>query len=1146
MNAVNETLDSFIESLRNRNIFLKLNDNNNLEIDAPKGALDKEIIELMKLHKQQLIDYLKKRDVQTSMSEQIPIAPMGVSYPLSSAQTRVWVSDKIHGETTAYNLISSVELTGEFDPIFFEKSVMAVVDRYEILRTVFRKDEAGDVRQWISPVDVLDFKLCYFDWTNDDGAGKAEAFIKVDSQNTFDLENGPLFRIALFKLKKDKYILYYNLHHIICDAWSMNVLSENILKAYNAFKNLLEPNFPPLRIQYKDFAVWQQAQLETEAFRLSQQYWLSQFEGVLPELNLFPSTIRPAVQNTNGYVLSTSILHPSLVSKLKKMSGQSGGSLFIGLVASLKAILYKYSGQQDIIIGTPASGRDHADLHDQIGFYINTLALRTRFSGKENFQDLLNRVRETVMKAYDHQLYPFDRLIEDLKVKRKPHRSLLFDVFLNYEAMGDTSFPGQPVNSPKILKDSVNEDIQDMGIATSKFDLIFNFKEAGEGISLAVEFNRDIYSPEQISALIRNYKNLLVAVLNTPSQALASINYTSNTDLKLITEVFNNTAVDYPLETVVELFKKQVGKNADMPAVSDGRNTISYEQLDRKSNRLAYYLHSKGITKGSLVPILMHRSIDIIVAVLGILKAGAAYVPIDPAYPAERCAYILSDVDPTAIITEKYFETQLIDEDIEKIFIDGDDAFWESMPAEPLGFTFTEANLAYVMYTSGSTGTPKGVKINHGNLSNYLQWVLECYIPGANEGNFGLYSSFAFDLTVTSLFGSLVKGKLLRVFPSDDEISDVLKTYFDNNSGLDIIKLTPAHIQLIDSLDIVSTGVRKVIVGGDKLHRKHIEILRKINPEMLVYNEYGPTETAVGVTVAEIIPKGDYLHIGKPIANTQIHILDSHLNTTPVGVAGEIYIGGAQVSDGYWRREGLTADKFMQDPFNEGGRLYKTGDVGYWRADGNIEFLGRTDEQVKIRGHRVEPGEIENAICSDSAIKDAVVVTRETVEGDRELVAYIISGTHIEAGILQQYLKSRLPAYMIPARFMQVEEFPVNVNGKVDKERLPQVVDSPEEEIDRYVAPRNSVEEKLVEIWKEVLGLDNEISVIDNFFKLGGHSIKAIKMLSRVSKEFGIIINVQKLFEEPTIKELAEKVINAGWGMSEQIVNEDEYERFKI
>ena len=821
----------------------------------------------------------------------------------------------------------------------------------------------------------------------------------------------------------------------------------------------------------------------------------------------------------------------------------------MGLLASLKILLYRYTGNKDIIVGTPLAGREHRDLQDQIGYYINTLALRTRFEEKDNFQQVFDVVRTTTMEAYEHQSYPFERLVEDLQLLKDPGRSMLFDIFVNLQNTTDDDLSRQAGEKDDLWQTD-RDQILDLGPATCKFDLIFNFQEMGDDIYLAIEFNNDIHVKENIISLLQHYKQLLASILDNPLLPVNELSYLSVEEEGEIGRLSRGPEESYDSRPVTVVFSEGVQYWGKEVALRCGDKEWSYAELEARSNQVAHYLVKQGVGRDSLVGLYMNRSPEMVAGILGILKAGGAYVPIDPSYPSERVSHILSEIGGAVIISDSSSVLRL-PEGLRVLVLEEAWAMLASQPSADLGLVPDEEQLAYVLYTSGSTGVPKGVEIAHRSLSHYMQWVLRTYIPEAESGNFGLYSSLSFDLTVTSLYGPLLKGKTLTIFPQDREIGDVLRDYLAEGSGLDILKLTPSHIQLIGALGIQRSSLRKVIVGGEQLHVQQVKILQRLNAAIEIYNEYGPTESTVGCSVSRIaggVP--EVIDIGRPVWNMAIYLLDSQQRLVGDGVTGELYIGGVQVGRGYWKRPELTAEKWIRNPYREGELLYRSGDLGRRGRDGRIEYLGRTDDQVKIRGYRVEPGEIESVLKAHESLKAAVVVVRTTASGEKELVGYV-QGTGRGVGEeLRNYLQSRLPEYMVPGTIVELEEMPLTSNGKIDRRMLQQGSGGGATGglSGSYVAPDNEVEARLAAIWKEALGVQGEVGVMDSFFELGGHSIKAIKMLAQVSKEYGVVVSVKELFEEPFVQKMAKKILNIQWLKATMPANshDQEYEKIEI
>lgn len=1026
------------------------------------------------------------------------------TYPLSPSQYRLWVLSQFEEASIAYNMPRYIELEAGYDVEMLKKSIEYVINRHESLRTVFIRDNQGEARQKIVGVDVLKFTIQYEDLSEiKDKNFAISQFILKDSKKPFDLENGPLFRASLLKLADDTLVFYYVIHHIIGDEWSLQVLGRDVLAYYNHYTQKEALTLPKIGIQYKDYTAWKLETLETETSINSKTYWNEKLSGNVPLVNLPSTKSRPKIKSYNGQALSTYV-SPKVTQKLKEYNQKNGGSLFISLLTVWNIICFRYTQQRDIITGTPISGRDHIDLENQIGFYVNTLALRNEIQEGDNFDTLYNRVKEITLEAFNHQAYPFDMLVEDLDLNRDASRNALFDVMLIL----------QNINKEEVTYD-INEDalneIVDRGACLSKFDIELNFQEVNDYLSFAVKYNADVYEKEMVENLMKHFKQLLYQIVGNTKIALDKIDYlTENEKHELLYEV-NHTSVSYPQgETLVSSFKKQAQTNPDAIAIAFNEKRLTYRELDELSNQLTNYLLEKhGVLKDALVAISLEQSEWLMVAILGVLKSGAAYVPIDSEYPTSKIEYIKSDSNCKVLIDQKEL-----------------DAFktrYTKYSKNPISLEVESESLAYVIYTSGSTGNPKGVMIEHHSLMNYLNWATSHYFESNfNNKDFGLFTSLSFDLTVTSLFLPLINGGTLNVLDPTLDIPTTLTRYLESQvSG---IKLTPAHISILESLDIDVSHQEVAIIGGDVLHKNHVDILRKRNPSIKIYNEYGPTESTVGCIVYEVVSSQEDILIGTPIANTEIYIINDACQLEPKGVVGEICISGKGLARGYFNREELNAEKFIDHPFKENEKLYKTGDLGRWLWNGNIEFLGRKDNQVKVNGHRIELGEVEYQLQLKESISEAVVLVNQTTNGAKELIAYLVATEEQNISDIRNYMLSKLPDYMVPSRYVQVASMPITVNGKIDKKSL---VNCDGRELlseATFQLPTNKEEETILAIWEEILGND-KISVKDNFFDLGGNSIKAIKILHKINQEFMTDINLRSLFNNPTIQNIAAQII---------------------
>ncbi|WP_410503394.1 amino acid adenylation domain-containing protein [Gillisia sp. Hel_I_29] len=1034
-------------------------------------------------------------------------------YAISDSQRRLWVLSQFEGGSSAYNMPSRIFLDGSYDVDLFKRAIYSVVDRHEILRTVFKENSQGEIRQWILERDALGFEIGELDLQGEaDIESSVLNYLDNDRMVEFDLAKGPLLRAILLQVSEDRYVFYYNMHHIISDGWSMDVLSRDVFKYYEFYKSGGELDLPALRIQYKDYASWQLSQLSTSIYQGHRDYWTGLLGGDLPVLDLPSSKVRPVIQSHQGQLLRTYISKES-TQGLKRFSHQEGGTLFMGLLSSLKALLYRYTGQEDLVVGTPVAGREHSDLEDQIGFYINTLALRNEVRSEDSFEDLFRRVRQRTLDAYEHQGYPFDRLVEDLELRRDTSRNVIYDISVVLQNFEEESTVLEPT------EEMVNT-VYDDGISVSKNDVEFTFGEQGDYLYLNVGYNTDVYEQEMLEGFIVHYKEFLEKLLSNPEALIGSIDYLAEEERVELLDVFNATAFDYPRDkTVVELFEEQVSKTPEAIAVVYEEERLSYEELNRRSNQLAHYLQAHyTIEPDDLVGIMLPRSSWMIVGILGILKSGGAYVPIDPDYPEDRKSYIISETNLKVLIinSESMFdvldlETSILAIDIELENYKGDSESGINPP-----HIANSKDLAYVIYTSGSTGKPKGVMVEHESILNTI--LSQINYLSLEEGNRGLqFASSSFDASVWEVFLLLLSGGSLYIIDSEkrrnpEEIEDFIK-----DCSIDVATIPPSYLSQLDVSRL--SGLSKLITAGEAAnYKKASEFLTYGG---LYFNAYGPTESSICATIFKVSSIYDDLPlsipIGAPISNTEIYILNREGLLQPVGVTGELYIAGSGLARGYLNNELLTKERFVSNPFKEGTRMYKTGDLGRWNSDGTITFLGREDAQVKIRGYRIELGEIESVLLGHADIDEAVVLANDN-DGVKELVAYFVSSLDHDSASLRSYLKGFLPDYMLPSYYVAMEGLPLTPNGKIDRRSLP----SPEGlEISHgveYVAPRNDIEHSLVKVWEEVLKREG-IGVKDNFYNLGGDSIKSIQVVSRL-RQYGYSTKVEHILRNPVLEDL--------------------------
>ncbi|MCT2410078.1 amino acid adenylation domain-containing protein [Chryseobacterium antibioticum] len=1041
----------------------------------------------------------------------IPSAPSLDFYPLSSSQRRLWILSRFEGSEGAYNIPAVFRLTGDFDVSSLQKSYFGLLSRHEILRTVFRESSTGEAFQLVLPEVLAEsFEHLVFDFTSEKAA--IDAALSQETGRVFDLSYGPLIRLTILEDRSgDGYIFCLVMHHIISDGWSMDILKRELFTLYNHFKSGRVAVLPPLTLQYKDYAFWEQSELEQSAVH-SRVYWQTQLSGDLPLLHLPSKGARPVVKTYNGCHVSGSV-SIEILSLLKQLSLDSGGTLFMTVLSAVKVLLYRYSGQKDLIIGTPVAGRDHADLQDQIGFYVNTLALRSRIEGEERFIDFLSSVREMTLSGYSHQSYPFDRLVDDLNVVRDLSRNPVFDVMLSFQDSGD----GGTDNSAETLEGVILGSYTDSSYVISKFDLDFSFSETSSGLSIGLGYNTDIYEKSFAEKLLKSLEILLNSICHSPETGIDQLEILGSEYRYLLTEGFNQTALEYPQDkTVLDFFDSQVLLTPDHRALVFEGHELSYRELNERSNQFADYLHMHySIGREDLVGVQLERSEDLIVTILGILKSGGAYVPIDPSYPSDRIAYMIEDSGC-------------------KVNIDSEEYLLFNLDKANYSITSPKANpipidLAYVIYTSGSTGHPKGVMVEHEGLMNLLSHVTTAFpLSNQSSGLFPLLASNAFDISLFELFYPLLQGTGVLVL-GNEKSKDVgyLKDHLGEMSSLHTVPaLMSELLSQVRAMDSHAeySHIDYIFIGGDKVPTGVLHDIRKTFPNAKIITLYGPTECTIFLLTRSYTGSGDEFKgslLGGPVSNTQVYILSEGDSLCPVGVVGEICISGVGVARGYLNRPDLTLEKFVSNPFVSGSRMYKTGDLGRWHSDGSIEFLGRKDNQVKIRGYRIELGEIESVLQGHPDITGSVVLAVENGEGQKELAAYLTGSVELRGSDLRDYLRMSLPEYMLPGHYIQLASFPLTSNGKIDRGNLPDAFGSSLGTGTEYVSARNETESKLVTIWEDVLGKSG-IGIKDNFFELGGHSLKAARLSALIHQEFNVKISLHLFFELNNIESITQ------------------------
>jgi amino acid adenylation domain-containing protein len=913
-----------------------------LQLHAPKGVLTNELLAEVKTHKQALIALINSYQSREHTTSLIPPAAIQDSYPLSSSQRRLWLLSQFES-STAYYIPGVFAFEGNLDFAALSYAFAQLVTRHEILRTCFREDATGIARQYIKEAGTTGFTLFYEDLRQEpDRNASTKARVQAVTTQEFDLAQGPLLRAGIYQLADESCLFVYVVHHIISDGWSMGILIRELLQLYSTHQQRRPSLLHPLRIQYKDYATWQQAQLKQNALSTHKAYWLAQMEGPLPVLDLPMANVRPPVKTYCGGTVSRK-LGTGLTKGLQALVREQGATLFMGLLSTVTALLYRYTGQLDLIVGSPIAGREHQDLEDQLGFYVNTLALRMRLKEEDSFQELLDRTKEVTLAAYEHQLYPLDELLNDLHLRHDPSRSALFDVMVVLQNNDSQQQNEQWKLGDLLVTPHPMEEQQ-----TSKFDLTFNFWEAGEDIEAVLEYNSDLLALPAVERLADHLVQLLAAILAEPLAPVARLDYLSESERHQLLVAFNDTQTSYPAhQSVVQLFEAQVEKTPHALALAFGATTLTYQQLNEQANQLAHYLVEQyTIQPNDRLGVQLERDEWLLIAILAVLKAGGAYVPLDGQDPAERIAYMLADSGCRQVLNaDELTQFRQVQGYYSPVNLDCHAGL---------------DHLSYVMYTSGTTGRSKGVAIAHGALVNYLAWAARTYVRG-RALDFALYTSLAFDLTVTSLFTPLLTGNALRIYAAPTPAQTLAQVLADKRVG--IVKITPSHLKLLTGPALAHSALVCLIVGGEALESSlAAAVSRGAGPALELYNEYGPTEATVGCMSHRFAPArdtGPSVPVGGPIANTQLYVLSPQLLPVPVGVVGELWIAGAGLAQGYWGQPALTAEKFRPLPQLAVARAYRSGDLARFLPDGNLELLGRVDQQVKLRGYRIELTEIQ-------------------------------------------------------------------------------------------------------------------------------------------------------------------------------------------
>jgi amino acid adenylation domain-containing protein len=1040
--------------------------------------------------------------------------------PASFAQQRLWFLDRLESGRGIYNVPVATRLRGPLDVDALERALSQIVERHESLRTVFKLVD-GVPHQVINPATPVALALIDLSGAAD-AEQRALELASAQAHAGFDIACDRLLRATLLKLGADDHVLSLTLHHIVTDGWSMGVLNRELSELYGGFISGHPVDMPALAIQYGDYAAWQQQWMESGGLDQQLQYWTRKLDGAPALLELPTDKPRPEQQSFRGATLRA-VFEPELLAGLHALGQREGTTMFMTVLAAFAALLSRYSGQADVVIATPVANRNRVELESVIGLFVNTLALRVDLDDDPSFVDLLQQVRETALEAFSNQDLPFEKLVQELNPERSQSHAPVAQVLFVQQNAAD-----RPATLAGLDHERLPTDRDD-----AKFDLALFVGEVPDGLRVAIEYCSDLFAPDTITRMLEHFRVMLEAAVADPTCPVSRLAMLSAPERALILDRWSSGATAYPVDRLVhEQVAAQAERSPDTVAVQFGSQQLTYAGLDARANQLAHHLRELGVGPDVVVAICVERSVDMLVAVLGVLKAGGAYAPIDPAYPEDRVAFMLADSDTPVLLTQQHLLSQLPSQRAHTVCLDSD---WDVIAtydddAPVSGATLD--HLAYVLYTSGSTGQPKGVAMDHRPLANLIAWQLDSW-SGPAVARTLQFASLSFDVAFQEVFCTWCAGGTLVLIADEARRDPEALLGFLAAQGVQRLFLPFVALQNLceaaETLQLSVPSLRDVITAGEQLKATaQIRGFFARHADCALFNHYGPTESHV-VTALKLTAATDQWPelppIGRPIPGATVHLLDRHLQPVPIGLPGELCIGGVSLARGYLNRPELTDERFVPDPFSDarGARLYRTGDLARYLADGAIDYLGRIDHQVKVRGYRVEPGEIEATLRRHPAVREALVVARADSSGDKQLVAYLLTGEPVPSATeLRDRLLADLPAYMIPAAFVTLDAFPLSPNGKVDRRALP-APDQLARATAQYAPPSTELERSLVELWAQLLKIDR-VGVSDNFFALGGHSLLAIQLISRLRDTLDVEVPLRTIFESPTVSAFAQAI----------------------
>ncbi len=1036
--------------------------------------------------------------------------------PLSYNQQSLLTLYKRDPGSTGYNTEFVIEARVPLNVAALRRALDAIVERHSVLRTTYRVDGQGAF-QIVEPNPGCGFQQeDVSEWEDAD----IEARINDVANETFDLEHGSVLRARLLTRSADDHLLALAVHHIAFDYWSSGVFVHELNVLYNDFRRNAPSSLPPLEAQYSDFVSWQGALLAREQKTDELwTYWRDRLRGELPVLNL-PTDSHGAASELCGGKNYRFALRGHLLRRLESIARRSGSTLYSVALAAFVVMLHRYAGQEDIIVGCPSAGRSSRKFEDLVGYFVNPLALRFDCSGNPAFNDFLRGVGEAVLGGVEHCDFPFPLLVDRLAVPRDPNRSPIFDVMFSWDKPHERWQDQE--NATFTLADA-----RQLG---GSQDLTFVVFERPTELTVLVQYNAARFAPETVKRMAGHYSTLLESIVENSSAPIHDLAMLTGRERDQLLREWNDTAKSYPSTACIhQVFEEQVAQSPDAVAVVTATGNVTYRDLNLRANRLAHYLRRVGVGPGSMVGVYLDRSDELIVAVLAILKAGGAYVPFDPSYPRERLAFMLEDTSARVVLTESALAERLPSFRGDLVCLDDVEPLIQVESADSSSCAVSPDALAYVMYTSGSTGLPKGVCVPHRGVIRLVKNAN--YMSFAAHEVFLQFAPISFDASTLEIWGSLLNGARLVVFPAG---TPSLSEYgaFIERQGITTLWMTAGffHLMVDHGLDAFR-GVKQLLAGGDVLSPQHVAKAKSALPDCQLINGYGPTENTTFTccyTIPTDVTRDRSIPIGRPIANTNVYVLDEHRRLVPIGAPGELYTGGDGLALGYLNRADLTGTQFVPDPFDNrpNQRLYRTGDLVRYLPDGNIEFLGRVDSQVKIRGFRIEPGEIEASLKRHEGVKDAVVIIKTVSESDKRIVAYVVpkNGHELDAAEIRAFLSALLPSFMNPSAIVVLSAFPLSPNGKIDRRALPDRADTPVEQ-DGFATPARPMETLIANIWREVLRVD-KIGIQDNFFDLGGNSLLIMQVHARLEEVVERQIPIVELFKHATVASLAAALTN--------------------